>query len=142
MASSAPDICEEERCESAVEVDRKAEILADRIRASKHFVAFTGAGISTSAGRPSRPSVLVPAQLKSACFHRHSRFPRSGRRLDALGPGEKTVFKGHRYVAGYPDAYTHGSCGAAEPGHDEIPRQPKLRWLAQEERNLAGKKPL
>ena len=51
-SSSPPDACEEERYESAVEVDRKAQVLADRIRASKHFLVFTGAGISTSAGQP------------------------------------------------------------------------------------------
>eukprot|EP00330_Aristerostoma_sp_ATCC50986_P007006 CAMPEP_0114581122 /NCGR_PEP_ID=MMETSP0125-20121206/5261_1 /TAXON_ID=485358 ORGANISM="Aristerostoma sp., Strain ATCC 50986" /NCGR_SAMPLE_ID=MMETSP0125 /ASSEMBLY_ACC=CAM_ASM_000245 /LENGTH=395 /DNA_ID=CAMNT_0001773075 /DNA_START=86 /DNA_END=1276 /DNA_ORIENTATION=+ len=32
------------------ELDKKAKVLAEQIRNSKHFVAFTGAGISTSAG--------------------------------------------------------------------------------------------
>jgi mono-ADP-ribosyltransferase sirtuin 6 len=50
MASSASKIPEEERFEAADAVDRKAEALATQIRYSKHFVAFTGAGISTSAG--------------------------------------------------------------------------------------------
>lgn len=33
-------------------VDRQAKELAEMIRSAKHFVAFTGAGISTSAGIP------------------------------------------------------------------------------------------
>ena len=32
------------------ELDRKIQLLADKIKSSKHFVAFTGAGISTSTG--------------------------------------------------------------------------------------------
>ncbi len=50
MADSAPKIAEEERIEAVDAVDKKAEILANLIRGSKHFIAFTGAGISTSAG--------------------------------------------------------------------------------------------
>ena len=50
MASSAPKIAEEERHEAAEAVDRKAQALVNQIRQSKHFIAFTGAGISTSAG--------------------------------------------------------------------------------------------
>lgn len=49
--ASAASVGDEERCESAVGVDRKAQMLADRIRESKHFIVFTGAGISTSAGQ-------------------------------------------------------------------------------------------
>lgn len=50
MANTAPKIAAEERQESLDSVDRKAAALADQIRRSKHFIAFTGAGISTSAG--------------------------------------------------------------------------------------------
>jgi len=50
MADSAPKIAEEERQESLAAVDQKAQALADLIRKSKHFIAFTGAGVSTSAG--------------------------------------------------------------------------------------------
>lgn len=52
MADSAPKVAEKEQYESADEVDRKAQILADQIKNSKHFIAFTGAGVSTSAGIP------------------------------------------------------------------------------------------
>lgn len=34
------------------ELERKCDLLAQWIRSSEHFVAFTGAGISTSAGIP------------------------------------------------------------------------------------------
>ncbi|KAK4163316.1 putative mono-ADP-ribosyltransferase sirtuin [Cladorrhinum sp. PSN259] len=52
MASSAPKVAAPERVESPEDIDRKAKLLADRIRAAKHFIVFTGAGISTSAGIP------------------------------------------------------------------------------------------
>lgn len=50
MADFAPKVAEAEREEELDVVDRKAEELANQIRLSKHFIAFTGAGISTSAG--------------------------------------------------------------------------------------------
>lgn len=50
MANTAPKVAEIEHHEAAAAVDQKAQVLADRIRASKHLVAFTGAGVSTSAG--------------------------------------------------------------------------------------------
>jgi hypothetical protein len=34
------------------ELDRKCDLLAQWIRSSEHFVAFTGAGISTAVGIP------------------------------------------------------------------------------------------
>jgi len=42
----------EEHFESMEALEEKAAILADWIRLSKHFIAFTGAGISTSCGIP------------------------------------------------------------------------------------------
>ena len=39
-----------ERFEPAESVQEKAEKLADLIKRSQHFIAFTGAGVSTSAG--------------------------------------------------------------------------------------------
>ena len=53
MATSATKIAEEERIEAVAAIDKKAEIFATLIRGSKHFIAFTGAGISTSAGKSS-----------------------------------------------------------------------------------------
>ena len=50
MANTAPKVPEQERRESQDAVDQKAQILVDQIRKSKHFIAFTGAGVSTSAG--------------------------------------------------------------------------------------------
>lgn len=56
MASTAPKVPLEERFEASDEVERKADALADQIKRSKHFIAFTGAGISTSAGMSYRLS--------------------------------------------------------------------------------------
>jgi len=50
MADSAPKIAAEERFEGPDVIDRKAQTLANQIKKSKHFIAFTGAGVSTSAG--------------------------------------------------------------------------------------------
>ncbi|WYZ33979.1 hypothetical protein EsH8_I_000255 [Colletotrichum jinshuiense] len=52
MADSAPKVAEKERRESPSAVDAKAQELVDQIKRSNHFIAFTGAGISTSAGIP------------------------------------------------------------------------------------------
>ena len=50
MADSAPKVAAEERIEAPDVIDRKAQTLANQIKKSKHFIVFTGAGISTSAG--------------------------------------------------------------------------------------------
>jgi len=50
MANFAPKIAPEERVELPDVLDRKAQTLANQIKKSKHFIAFTGAGVSTSAG--------------------------------------------------------------------------------------------
>ena len=50
MASSAPKIAEVERRDAADVIDQQAAALVELIRKSKHFIVFTGAGVSTSAG--------------------------------------------------------------------------------------------
>ena len=54
MAFSAHDDDDSvrERVESDERVEAKARTLANQIRKSEHFIVFTGAGISTSAGVP------------------------------------------------------------------------------------------
>jgi mono-ADP-ribosyltransferase sirtuin 6 len=50
MADIAPAKAAKERREPDEAVDKKADALAALISKSKHFIAFTGAGVSTSAG--------------------------------------------------------------------------------------------
>jgi mono-ADP-ribosyltransferase sirtuin 6 len=50
MADRAPKVAAKERREPLSVINKKAEILANQIKKSKHFIVFTGAGISTSAG--------------------------------------------------------------------------------------------
>lgn len=50
MTDIAPATAAQEKRESAEIVDKKADALVALIRKSKHFIAFTGAGVSTSAG--------------------------------------------------------------------------------------------
>ncbi|KAK4667725.1 uncharacterized protein QC764_001430 [Podospora pseudoanserina] len=52
MANSAPTVAEAERFETDQAISLKAKDIANLIKHSKHFIVFTGAGISTSAGIP------------------------------------------------------------------------------------------
>jgi mono-ADP-ribosyltransferase sirtuin 6 len=52
MALTAPKIAEAEHFDPPDVVDRVARDLANEIKNGKHFIAFTGAGVSTSAGIP------------------------------------------------------------------------------------------
>lgn len=52
MDLTAPKIAEVERFDLPEVVDRLATELANQIKTGKHFIAFTGAGASTSAGIP------------------------------------------------------------------------------------------
>ena len=55
MANNAPKIAAKERREPMAAVDKKAVILVSQIKSSRHFIAFTGAGVSTSAGKCTSP---------------------------------------------------------------------------------------
>lgn len=50
MADTAPKVAAKERREAPGAVEKKAEALVSQIKQAKHLIAFTGAGISTSAG--------------------------------------------------------------------------------------------
>lgn len=52
MDLTAPKVADVERFDSPEVVDRLATQLARQIKDGKHFIAFTGAGVSTSAGIP------------------------------------------------------------------------------------------
>jgi NAD-dependent SIR2 family protein deacetylase len=52
MDLTAPKIAERERLDPPDVIDRLATDLANHIKNGKHFIAFTGAGVSTSAGIP------------------------------------------------------------------------------------------
>ncbi|KAF4984867.1 hypothetical protein FZEAL_20 [Fusarium zealandicum] len=52
MASTAPKVPLPERRDAPDVIDRQAAELVDLIKSSKHFIVFTGAGVSTSAGVP------------------------------------------------------------------------------------------
>ncbi|KAJ5200720.1 hypothetical protein N7491_008474 [Penicillium cf. griseofulvum] len=52
MTNNAPKVAAKEIREPLTAVDKKAEALAAQIKKSKHFIVFTGAGVSTSAGIP------------------------------------------------------------------------------------------
>jgi len=52
MAWTTGKVALPELVEASDDLDLKAKQLADLIRQSKHFIVFTGAGISTSAGIP------------------------------------------------------------------------------------------
>jgi formylmethanofuran dehydrogenase subunit B len=69
MADTAPKTAEKELFEPIKVVDAKAQALAELIKNSKHFIAFTGAGVSTSAGRFNPTTVSIDFLNY---FHRYS----------------------------------------------------------------------
>jgi len=50
MASSAPKVAPPERRDAPEVIEQQSEELVALIKNSKHFIVFTGAGVSTSAG--------------------------------------------------------------------------------------------
>ena len=52
MDLTAPAVAEAERFDPAAKVDQVASQLATLIQNAKHFIVYTGAGVSTSAGIP------------------------------------------------------------------------------------------
>lgn len=71
MADTAPKVAATEHHDPIETVNKKAELLAQYIQKSKHFIVFTGAGISTSAGQSS--VVILPFQ--SLIAHENQRHP-------------------------------------------------------------------
>jgi hypothetical protein len=70
---TAPQVSFEERSETSGVVTQKAQALADCIKNSRHFIAFTGAGISTTAGIKAFRNQCVPQIYVTNLYHeRHS----------------------------------------------------------------------
>lgn len=123
MADSAPKVADIERQESLQAVDLKAQKLADLITKAKHFIAFTGAGVSTSAGKR---APCYSADTECSMMQRYSRFPGPRRSLDAPSTGKATNLESHKHAASNTDAYTHGTSCPAGSGNAQILDQPKL----------------
>ncbi|KAF5576801.1 NAD-dependent deacetylase sirtuin-6 [Fusarium pseudoanthophilum] len=113
MASSAPKVAPPERRDPLDVIDKQADEIVVLIKKSKHFIVFTGAGVSTSAGK------LIDRFLLCSPFADWYR--------------ESSYWKGHEHASGHPDTDAHGLGRAPEPRGSEISRQSELRWLASEE---------
>ena len=75
MANNAPKLAAKECREPTAAVVKKAEALVAQIKKSKHFIAFTVAGVSTSAGKlPAQ--VQLPQSIIMTPSCRNSRFSR------------------------------------------------------------------
>lgn len=136
MASTAPKVPEVERRDAPEMIDQQAAALVKLIQKSKHFVVFTGAGVSTSAGS----FALQPCQQRfvSSVMCRHSRLSWPRRCMDTEGSGETANYQGRQHPPSHPDANSYGSIGASKPRNSQVSRQPELRWTAQKEWHLTG----
>jgi hypothetical protein len=154
MGSRAPKVAAREIQEPPDAVDRKAETLAHQIRNSKHFIVFTGAGISTSAGKfdysdLGRWTEIWPffsfwflfslslsfflSVLSFSCFLmfcRHPRLPRPGRCVDIAGPRQATHREDHQHTASYSNAHAPCACRVTKSGPTKVSGEPELRWAA------------
>lgn len=85
MDLTAPAIADPEKYDTVDVVERKAQDLADQIKKSKHFIAFTGAGVSTSAGKSFTEIFKIEQILTRG---RNSGLPRPRWQLDSESPGK------------------------------------------------------
>lgn len=86
MANFAPAVAEAEIAELPESVTLKVDKLVEHVRKSKHLVAFTGAGVSTSAGKKNE---VTTHRCETALLttNRYPGFQRASRCLDIAGSG-------------------------------------------------------
>lgn len=123
MASSAPKVAPPERRDPLDVIDKQADEIVALIKKSKHFIVFTGAGVSTSAGKSIDRSFLC---IPPADSYRHSRLSWTRRCLDAESSRASSYWKGHEHASGHPDTDTYGPCGATKSRSSEVSRQSEL----------------
>jgi hypothetical protein len=117
MASSAPKVAPPERRDPLDVIDKQADELVALIEKSKHFIVFTGAGVSTSAGKSIDRFFLYSP---FADRYRYSRLSWARRCLDTESSRASSYWKGHEHASGHPDTDAYGLGGATESRSFEV----------------------
>ncbi|KAG5744291.1 hypothetical protein H9Q69_013123 [Fusarium xylarioides] len=81
MASSAPKVAPPERRDPLDVIDKQAEEIVALIKKSKHFIVFTGAGVSTSAGKSNKGAFL---EISVTNWYRAQERARTGKATSTL----------------------------------------------------------
>ena len=75
-------------------LNQKIDKLAEMIKASKHFVAFTGAGLSTSTGIPDyRSGANTVLPTGAGCWEKKANIEKAKKEGKLYNPPIKTNFK-------------------------------------------------
>ena len=119
--------------EDAASLDRKTSMLVQLIQNSKYFVAFTGAGVSTSAGIPGARPFSSPRLLRLI----FSRLPWPRRRVDA--PRSRQGAREAHSVHSQGDAHRHAHVARRSRACQcpKVPHQSELRRTSPPQRFLS-----